>query len=100
MKKTPALVRINRSVRTASFAWCLVTIGLHLWGGDPSPTTWAVLALQFIVYPQLVYWRAVYSEEPRNAERAPFVVFTAIFPSLEKTTAACGSMPSSAPSYT
>ena len=69
MKKTPALVRINRVVRTASFAWCLVTIGLHLSASDPSPTTWAVLGLQFIVYPQLVYWRAVYSEHPRNAER-------------------------------
>ena len=69
MKKTPALVRINRSVRTASFAWCLITIGLHLWSGDPSPTTWVVLGLQFLVYPQLVYWRAVYSEEPRIAER-------------------------------
>ena len=67
--KTPALVRINRTVRTASFAWCFGTIGLHLYGSDPSPTTWTVLALQFLLYPQLAYWRAVYSEKPRAAER-------------------------------
>ena len=69
MKKTPALVRTNRAVRTASFAWCLVTIGLHIAPGDPSPTTWTLLALQFLLYPQIVYWRAVYSEHPRSAER-------------------------------
>jgi PAS domain S-box-containing protein len=67
--KTPALVRINRSVRTASFAWCLVPIGLHIAGSDPGPTTWTFLALQFLLYPQMVYWRAVYSERPRDAER-------------------------------
>jgi PAS domain S-box-containing protein len=69
MKKTPAPVRINRAVRTASFAWCLVTIGLHIAPSDPSPTTWTLLALQFLLYPQLAYWRAVYSEQPRTAER-------------------------------
>jgi PAS domain S-box-containing protein len=69
MKKTPAPVRINRAVRTASFAWCLVTIGVHIAPGDPSPTTWTLLALQFLLYPQLAYWRAVYSEQPRTAER-------------------------------
>jgi PAS domain S-box-containing protein len=69
MKKTPSLVRTNRVVRTASFAWCLVTIGLHIAPSDPSPTAWTLLALQFLLYPQMVYWRAVYSEHPRTAER-------------------------------
>lgn len=65
----PALVRINRAVRTASFAWCLVTIGLHLAGQKPGLVAWTLLVLQFMVYPQLVYWRAMYSDHPNAAER-------------------------------
>jgi hypothetical protein len=63
------LVRINRAVRTASFAWCLVTIGIHLADRNPGYMAWTLLVLQFLLYPQLVYWRAMYSENPRQAER-------------------------------
>lgn len=69
MKRIPRLVRINRLVRTASFAWCLVAIGLHVAPARPGLTVWTMLFLQFVVYPQLVYYRAVYSERPSAAER-------------------------------
>jgi PAS domain S-box-containing protein len=65
----PALVRINRIVRTASFALCLVTIALYLSTRKPGFMAWTLLVLQFVVYPQLVYWRALYSERPSTAER-------------------------------
>ena len=67
--KVPRLVRINRFVRTASFAWCLATIALFLWPRNPNYMGWTLLFLQFALYPQLVYWRALYSEQPRTAER-------------------------------
>ena len=67
--KTPTLVRINRAVRTASFAWCLVTIAIYLWPRNPNYMGWTLLVVQFALYPQLVYWRALYSDHPNRAER-------------------------------
>ena len=67
--KTPTLVRINRAVRTASFAWCLVTIAIYLWPRNPNYMGWTLLVVQFAIYPQLVYWRALYSDHPNAAER-------------------------------
>ena len=63
-----ALVRINRVVRSAAFAWCLLTIAVHLWQRGASPVTWTLLVLQFVAYPQLVYWRALRSAHPTRAE--------------------------------
>lgn len=62
------LVRINRIVRSTAFAWCLLTIGLHLLPRNPGPIVTALLVLQFAVYPHLVYWRAVRSTRPNRAE--------------------------------
>ena len=65
----PALVRINRIVRTASFAWCLVTLALFLAPRNPGAVAWTLLVLQFAVYPHVVYWRALQSAHPNAAER-------------------------------
>ena len=65
----PSFVRINRLVRSAAFAWCLLTIGLYLWPRSPGAIAWSLLVAQFVVYPQFVYWRAVYSAHPNRAER-------------------------------
>ena len=62
------LVRTNRSVRTAAFAYSVLPIGLYLWGRDAGIWAWSLLFLQFIVYPQLVYFRAVRSARPARAE--------------------------------
>ncbi|HZE59007.1 MAG TPA: PAS domain S-box protein [Burkholderiales bacterium] len=63
-----ALVRTNRAVRTAAFAYCVVPIGLYLADRGAGTAAWSLLALQFLGYPQLVYWRAVRSARPARAE--------------------------------
>ena len=65
---TPALVRTNRAVRSAAFAYCVLPIGLYLWERGAGTTAWLLLAAQFFVYPQLVYWRAARSAHPTRAE--------------------------------
>src|SRR5687767_2087684 len=74
----PALVRINRIVRTASFAWCLVTIALYLSTRQPGLKAWTLLVLQFAVYPQIVYWRAIYSDRASAAERNNLLLDSAL----------------------
>src|SRR3989442_2465797 len=64
----PALVRTNRVVRSAAFAYCVLPIGLYLWERDAGTAAWALLALQFFLYPQLVYWRAARSPHPTRTE--------------------------------
>ena len=62
------LVRTNRVVRTASFAYSVLPIGLYLWDRDAGIWAWSLVVVQFLVYPQLVYWRAVRSATPARAE--------------------------------
>ena len=62
------LVRTNRAVRTAAFAYCLLPIGLYLAEQRAGAAAWLLAALLFAVYPQLAYWRAVRSATPVRAE--------------------------------
>ena len=63
------LVETNHRVRTAAFAFCFALVALHLWQrGGAGPVTWALMALQFLAYPHLVYWRAQRSPQPSRAE--------------------------------
>lgn len=62
------LVRTNRVVRTASFAYCLLPIGLYLAERGAGPAAFVLALLLFGVYPQLVYWRAIRSATPLRAE--------------------------------
>jgi PAS domain S-box-containing protein len=62
------LVRTNRVVRSAAFAYCLLPIGLYLAGRDAGGAAWALALLLFVVYPQLAYWRAMRSATPARAE--------------------------------
>ena len=63
------LVHTNHRVRTAAFAFCFAVVGLYLWQrGGAGPVAWSLAALQFLVYPQLVYWRAKVSAQPARAE--------------------------------
>src|SRR5438477_446776 len=68
MSAPSALVRTNRVVRTAAFAYCVLPIGLYLWERGADAVAWTLFAQQFLVYPQLVYWRAVRSSRPARAE--------------------------------
>jgi len=67
-KDLPKLVRINYTVRVLAFAYAAVPLGLHLATLRPSTVAWALLALQFLVYPHLLFLRARYSARPARAE--------------------------------
>jgi len=63
------LVHADYAVRAAAFAYCFLTIGVHLWERGAGAGVWWLLALQFLAYPHLVYWRALRSAHPDRAER-------------------------------
>ena len=63
------LARLNYAVRTGAFAYCFVTVGLHLWERNAGGLAFTLLAAQFLVYPHIVYWRALRSPRPNRAER-------------------------------
>ena len=63
------LARLNYAVRTGAFAWCFITIGLHMSERGYGWAAWSMLALQFLVYPHLMYLRARLSPKPSRAER-------------------------------
>jgi PAS domain S-box-containing protein len=63
------LARVNYAVRTGAFAWCFMTMGLHMAERGYSWHAGALLALQFLVYPHLMYLRARLSPQPNRAER-------------------------------
>ena len=65
----PSLVQTNHRVRTAAFAYCFAVVAVYWWHHDVTATVpWVMLGLQFLVYPQLVYWRALRSVQPTRAE--------------------------------
>ena len=66
--------RTNYTVRTGSFAYCFLVIGLVLLERKMGPLAWGLLALQFLVYPQLAYLHAAYAKDPRRAEIANLYV--------------------------
>ncbi|MFA4969316.1 MAG: diguanylate cyclase [Sulfuritalea sp.] len=56
--------------RNRSLSWvilCLV-VAVHLYQQAHAPWVWAALVLQFLVYPQVVYWRARLARDPLKAE--------------------------------
>jgi len=65
----PTLVQTNHRVRSAAFAFCFAVVAVYYWQrGGAGPVAWIVLALQFLVYPHVVYWRARLSTRPTRAE--------------------------------
>jgi len=62
------VARAHYAVRVASFAYCFVVVGLVLWERRAGALAWGLLALQFLVYPQLAYLRAVATQDARRAE--------------------------------
>ncbi len=68
MSEVSGLVRTNYAVRSGAFAYAFVALGLHLWQSQAGAPTWGLFALQFLVYPHLIYWRALRSTRPTHAE--------------------------------
>ena len=52
------LVATNYRVRTGAFLYCALVVGIVLWERRAGPVVWTLLALQFLVYPHIVYLRA------------------------------------------
>jgi PAS domain S-box-containing protein len=69
-KKYHRLVRIHYQVRATSFAALFVAIGMHMWGRGYGGLAWALLALQFLAYPHLLFWRARRAPNSLKAEQS------------------------------
>ncbi|MCX7174256.1 MAG: PAS domain S-box protein [Proteobacteria bacterium] len=68
------LIRTYYRVRALAFAALFVAIGLHMAGRDYGGVAWVLLMLQFLVYPHLIYWRALKSSDPLKAELSSLVL--------------------------
>lgn len=68
------VVQLNRRNRTAFFALLFPVLGTHLVFIQAGLLEWVLLALQFLAYPQLVYWRARRSADPLRAEMQNLLV--------------------------
>ncbi|WP_295532416.1 sensor domain-containing diguanylate cyclase [uncultured Pseudacidovorax sp.] len=62
------LVSMNRRNRGIFYVLLFLAVGSHLAVVGASFTAWALLALQFLLYPQFAYFAAVRSEDQRKAE--------------------------------
>ena len=73
------IVRTHYLVRTASFAWSFVVLSLHGWDRGFGPAFWALLALQFLLYPHLLYLRARVSKHSKRAELSNLFIDSTLF---------------------
>lgn len=62
------VVHVGHQVRSAAFAYSLLVIGLFLWERAADWVAYPLLALQFLVYPQLVTLAARRARDPKQAE--------------------------------
>jgi diguanylate cyclase len=62
------LAQTNYLVRSAAFAYLFIVVAVVLWECGADRLAWALMVLQFLVYPHLVYWRARFSPRPTRAE--------------------------------
>lgn len=67
--KYHGLVRIDYQVRTIAFAALFVAIGMHMWERGYGGLALALLALQFLAYPHLLFWRARRAHNSLKAEQ-------------------------------
>lgn len=67
-KRAHWIVRTHYRMRAASFAMCFAFIGGHIAGKDYPFLAWGLLALQFLIYPHLMYWRAQRASDSLQAE--------------------------------
>lgn len=62
------MVRMNRRNRSWYGLLLLVSVGAHFLDIGSGALAWTLLVLQFLAYPQLVYWRARRAADQRAAE--------------------------------
>jgi len=64
----PWLIRVHHRLRSASFATVMLAVALHMRDKDYGWPIWLLMVLVFLVYPQILYWRALRSEHAVVAE--------------------------------
>jgi diguanylate cyclase (GGDEF)-like protein len=62
------IVRMNHRNRSYFFVILFATLATHMAGKSYGLLAWFFLCLQFLVYPQLIYLRAMRAREPGRAE--------------------------------
>ncbi len=67
-------VRIFYQIRATAFAWLFVAIGMQMWGRGYPGLAWVLLALQFLAYPHLLFWRARRAPDSLRAEHTNLVL--------------------------
>jgi PAS domain S-box-containing protein len=77
--EAPRLVRTIYAVRTGAFAYCFIALGLLLWERSAAPVAWALLTVQFLVYPHLLFLRSLRSKEARKAELDNLFIDSTLF---------------------
>lgn len=73
------IVQLNYRNRTASFALLFAAIGVHLMGLEHGWLIWTLLALQFVLYPHLMYLRARRSSSPLATELNNLICDSVLF---------------------
>lgn len=69
-RKYHRFVRIFYQIRAAAFAGLFVAMGMQMLGRDYGGLAWVLLALQFLAYPHLLFWRARRAQDSLKAEHA------------------------------
>jgi len=62
------IVQMNYRNRSASFLALFAALAVHLYAAGHAWPLWILLVLQFLIYPHLVYWRAMRARETLVAE--------------------------------
>lgn len=73
------IVQLNHRNRAAAFAMLFAILGSHMVSQNYSVWAWSLLALQFFVYPHLVYWRARRAFDGTRAELNNLVLDALLF---------------------
>jgi PAS domain S-box-containing protein len=68
----PSVLRTIYAVRTLSFGYTFIGIGIHLWEREAGALAWGLLVAQFLVYPHLLYLHTRAAADPRRASYAHF----------------------------
>lgn len=69
-RKYHRFVRIFYQIRAVAFAGLFVAMGLQMWGRGYDALAWSLLALQFLAYPHLLFWRARRATDSLKAEHS------------------------------
>jgi diguanylate cyclase len=73
------IVPTYHRMRAASFLYAFLFCALYASDSPRPPALWALLVLQFLVYPHLVYWRALRAAHPQKAELSNLLLDMALW---------------------